>query len=276
MATEKIPIVYKSNTMNTGNFGEMGLSAFRVLLSCISRIQRHDTNGNPIPSERLQRVCRLSADEYAKQFNITPQRAYVALTQAADKLLERSFRLLKPNGNVLKIAICSQVEYVKNEGHIYIEFSDRILPHLAKLSEQYTMYSLAEIAGFNSEYTLRLYEYIQQWKTQGYVKVLVRDLRHILGCTNRLLKYFDFKRKAFEHAVNEINKNYDVNLKFTEVEETKKLKTYTEILFTFRKIPVEQAWDTVKNKQRTMVGKYKKITKPKTPAVHPEQQKLDL
>jgi plasmid replication initiation protein len=275
VAAVKVPMVYKSNVVNEGNFGDLGLTSLRVMLNCITHVQRHDAAGNPIELQKVQRVCRLSAAEYATQFNITEPAAYIALAAAADKLLEKSFRILRPTGSILKIAICSQVEYIEKEGHIYIEFSDRILPHLVKLKDQYTMYSLAEIAGFNSEFTVRLYELVQQWKTQGYIKLKIKDLRHILGCTNRLLKYYDFKRFAFEHAVNEINKHYDVNLKFNEVEETKKGKAFTEILFTFRKIEREQRYDTVKQKMRTQVGKYKKIKTKKSPheitSTHTEQ-----
>ena len=135
------------------------------------------------------------------------------------------------------------------------------------------MYSLAEIAGFNSEYTVRLYEFICQWKMQGSILVRVRDLRHIMGCTNRLLKYYDFKRKAFEHAVNEINKTFDANLKFEEIEETKKGKTYTEILFTFKKLKTEQRFDRVKGKTRTQVEKWKRK---KPDQVTHEQLELEL
>ena len=44
--------------------------------------------------------------------------------------------------------------------------------------------------------------------------------------------YNNFKNKVLNHAVNEINKCYKINLKFTEIKEGRKV---TAIKFEFKK-----------------------------------------
>lgn len=251
MSTKKLSKVYKINDMNNANFTDFGLSCYRVLLNLISKLQRHDLAGSPVSSDILSRKISLSADDYAIEFQIPKTHSYQILKSATKKLMKSSFYIKTMEG-LLEINVCSQALYVMDKGLIEIKFTEEIIPHLAALSEQFTMYNLNEIAGFNSIYTTRLYELLMQYKTTGHLEILVTNLRFSLGCNDIFDRYNNFKVKTFSHAVNEINSQFAINLRF---EELKKGRTVEKIVFTFEKTLQAKAYDQVRQRMRTQLTK---------------------
>ena len=250
MTTKKLAKVYKSNN---ANFSDFGLSCYRVLLNLISKLQRHDAAGDPLPEHRLIREISLSAKDYGIEFQIPQTHSYQILKTATKKLMKTSFSLNTAKG-IVEINVCSQALYEVENGRINIRFTEEIMPHLAALTEQFTMYNLNEIAGFNSIYTTRLYELLVQYKTTGRLEISVENLRFALGCNGLLDRYNNFKTKAFGHAVNEINAQFMMGLKFEEV---KNVRTVEKIIFIFKKTLQTTAYDPVLKRMRT------KLTKPR-------------
>jgi plasmid replication initiation protein len=248
MTTKK---VQKSNKLNQANFSDFSLSCYRVLLNLISQIQRNDNNGNQLQLPVVARECTLSAKEYAEEFNLTGNTAYEVLKEATDKLMKTSFTL-KTDIGILKINVCSQSHYVEKEGRIDIRFTEEIMPHLAALGQNFTMYNLKEISQFNSIYTTRIYELIMQFKTTGELDISIENLRHSLGCANIFVRYNDFKRYVISHAVNEINSFYKLDLEF---EETKRGRKVERIKFNFKKTLIHLTYDPIKGKMRTQLSR---------------------
>ena len=243
--------------MNQANFSDFSLSCYRVLLNLISQIQRHDAEGSQLSLPVVSRMCSLSASEYAKEFPSVANRAYEILKEATDKLLKTTFTTRSIRGNVLKINVCAQAEYIDSEGRIDIRFTEEIMPHLAELGEKFTMYNLNEIAGFGSIYTTRLYELLMQFKTTGELRISVADLRFRLGCADVLSRYNDFKKKTFAHAVNEINSQWTLDVKYEEV---KTGRTVTDLIFNFKQTFTRKAYDPVKKKMRTQLTRPRRKT----------------
>lgn len=254
MALKKLKKVHKSNELNQANFSEFSLSCYRVLLNLISQIQQRDLLGNQISLPIINRECTLSANEYATEFKLTGNTAYEILKEATDKLMNTTFSM-KTDKGILKINVCSQAHYVEKEGRIDIRFTEEIMPHLAELGKNFTMYNLKEISEFNSIYTTRLYELIMQFKTTGILEMSLDNLRYRLGCANIFSKYNDFKKRTIDHAVNEINSQYELNLNYKEIKVGRKID---KIVFTFKKTLMHLAYDPVKQKMRTQ------LTRPKS------------
>lgn len=255
MSVKKLRKVQKSNELNQANFSELSLSCYRVLLNLISQIQQRDYQGNQIPLPIIARECTLSAKEYAEEFKLSGNTAYEVLKEASDKLMKTPF-VTKTAIGILKINVCSQAHYVEKEGRIDIRFTEEIMPHLAELSKNFTMYNLKEISEFNSIYTTRMYELLIQFKITGTLDISIADLRHSLGCSNIFLKYNDLKRFAVAHAVNEINSQYELNLNYQEIKAGRKIE---RIIFTFKKTLMHLAYDHVKQKMRTQLIRPKQV-----------------
>lgn len=273
MATEKSKKVQKSNDLNQANFSDFSLSCYRVLLNLITKIQRHDVNGELISANLVSRTCSLSVSEYAKEFHLDGNTAYAILKEATDKLMKTSFSIQKDFG-IRKINVCSQADYRKSQGIIDIRFTEEIMPHLAELTSNFTMYNLNEIAGFGSIYTTRLYELIMQFKTTGKIEITVKDLRFKLGCVDKFKQYYDFKKFTFAHAIEEINRQWTLSI---QCEEIKTGKTVTDLIFTFKPTFTRKAYDPVRQKMRTQLTKPKRKPKqdddntpPPVPPIQPE------
>ncbi len=256
MATKKLAKVQKSNEMNQANFSDFSLSCYRVLLNLISQIQRHDTEGNQLSLPIISRMCSLSASEYAKEFNIDVANAYGILKEATDKLMKTSFSVRMDFG-IRKINVCSQADYKSTQGRIDIEFTPNIMPHLAELGNNFTMYTLNEIAGFASIYTTRFYELLMQFKTTGELRISVADLRFKLGCTEIFSRYNNLKQKAIDHAVDEINSQWTLDIKYEEI---KTGRTVTDLVFKFKPTFTRKAYDPVKKKMRTQLTRPRRKT----------------
>jgi plasmid replication initiation protein len=276
MTSKKLIRVQKSNELNQANFSDFSLSCYRVLLNLIGQMQRHDTNGNQLSLDCVSRRCSLSAADYATEFNLDGNTAYEILKEATDKLMKTSFSIKTVQG-ILKINVCSQAHYIKSGGRIDIEFTPNIMPHLAALANNFTMYNLNEIAGFDSIYTTRFYELLMQFKTTGVLEISVKSLRFHMGCVDKFKQYYDFKKFTFAHAIEEINQQWTLNVKLDEI---KTGRTVTDLVFTFERTFTRQAYDPVRQKMRTQLTRPKR--KPKQyddntpPPAHPNQQELEL
>ena len=256
MPSQKLAKVFKSNDLNQSNFGDFGLSAYRVFLNLITKIQRYDKNNELVTNDIVNREYSLSATEYAKEFNIPRNTAYNILKEVIDKLLKTSLSLPVELG-LLKINVCSQALYIKDKGQINVRFTEEIMPHLAEIKNRFTMYNLCEVSGFNSIYTTRFYELLMQYKTTGILSISVSKLREVLGCINNYKLYNDFKRHGFGHAVKEINSQYEIGITFEEI---KKGRAVEKLEFSFKKTIKNQVYDPVKKKTRTQLTRPKRKT----------------
>jgi plasmid replication initiation protein len=232
----KIPKVYKNKKLNNANFGNFTHNDYQVFLHLVSKIGGVDELGKYLQPEQLQREHILSAKEFSEIFNSNIDNCYRFLHKACKKLMKTSIILEKPElCEVWEINVCSTAKYNKGEGYISIKFTDDIMPYVAQVRERFVLYNLKEIANFGSLYTTRLYELIQEFKETGWVLKSVVQLREIFAVSNNLKLYADFKRKTFAHACQEINDNYDMELRFEELKEGRKV---VAVKFFFKKTVV--------------------------------------
>ena len=257
MGVNKNLKVTKSNDLIEANFSDFSLSSYRVFLNLLAKLQHYDMDNNLIPLSLSNRTCSLSASDYAEEFNIEPDHAYGILKQAIDHLLKTSYSIPFDNGDILKINICSQAYYRKAKGYIDVRFTEEIMPHIAGLSQKFTMYHLNDVAGFNSIYTTRLFELLMQWKTIGEVEISISSLRFSLGCVNIFKLYGHFKARAFGHAVDEINEQLTLDLTYEEV---KSGRSVDAIIFRFRPTFVKKVFDPVTQKDRTQITRPRRKT----------------
>lgn len=231
----KTPKVYKSRKLNDGNFSDFNLNEYQVFLHLVSKIGGVDERGkytqNP---ESLKREHVLTAKEFSEIFSVSLHQCYTILKDAVRGIVRKQLIIQKlESDEIWEINICSAAKYCKKEGRITFEFTDKIMPYLLQVKKQFVLYNLKEISNFGSLYTTRLYEIIMGFKYTGWVQKSIDELKELLGISKDKLKaYGHFKSKALNHAVNEINKYYKINLKFTEIKEGRKV---VGIRFDFRK-----------------------------------------
>lgn len=262
----KAPKIYKDKKLNNANFGDFTHSDYKVYLHLISKIGGVDEYGKYLQPEQLQREHVLTAKEFSTIFNVPISHCYGLLQKACKKLMKTSVMVKRIELNeIWEINVCSTAKYCEKEGRITIEFTDRIMPYLAQEAKQkFVLYNLKEVNGFNSLYTTRLYELIQEYKETGWIRKSVGQLRETFAVGNKFTAYRDFKRRTFEHALLEINKNYDIGLSFKEIKEGRKV---VAIEFHFNKTTVERVTNSKTGVSSNIYNKPKRTT-PKDAAVN--------
>ena len=259
----KTPKVYKNKKLNTANFGNFTNNDYQLFLHLISKVGGVDEFGKYLQPHQLQREHTITAKEFSEFFNTDISNSYRLLKKAIDKLMKADISLERPeNQSVIKINICSKAEYIKKSGRIHVEFTDSIMPYLSQVRKKFVLYNLKEIANFGSLYTTRLYELIQEFQQTGYMIKSIEQLKKVFGVKNKFKLYKDFKRRTFEHACQEINDNYKMNLDFEEIKDGRKV---VAIKFIFKKTKVHKVINQQTGIEKNVYQKPAVQTKKRTP-----------
>lgn len=221
------PLVTKANSLVTANYS-LGVAEQRVILLAIieARSQQRmiDAKG----------VLTIKAKSYQDHFNVEKHTAYEALKNAATGLFEASFeyddiddKTGKPRHNVVRWV--QQIAYIDDAGLVELQFTNAVIPLITRLSEQYTEYELKQVSELQSEYAIRLYEIMMQWKTVGKTKqILLDDLRSQLGVEpSQYRAMCDFKKRVLDHAVSQINKHTDITAKYEQHKTGRRVTGFT-------------------------------------------------
>lgn len=249
----KTPKIYKDKKLNNAHFSDFNHNDYQVFLHLISKIGGVDEYGKYLQPDQLKREHALTAKEFSKLFNVSLSNCYGVLKKAVDRLMKADIRIEKPdNRGFWRINVCSMAEYNKKDGYISIKFTDDIMPYLAQVKQKFVLYNLKEIANFGSLYTTRLYELIQEFKDTGYMIKSVVQLREAFAVGNDFKKYNDFKKRTFEHACQEINDNYKLNLGFEEIKEGRKV---VAVKFVFKKTRIHKIIDQKTGVERNFYEK---------------------
>ena len=255
--------IYKNKKLNNANFGNFTHTDYQVFLHLVTKIGGVDQFGKYLQPEQLQREHVLTAKEFSEVFNVDIDNSYRHLKKAINKLMKTDIKVESPeNQSITRINICSKAEYKRRDGCIIIKFTDDIMPYLSQVRKKFVLYNLKEISNFGSLYTTRLYELIQEFKDTGYIIKSVECLREIFSVGNNFKLYADFKRRTFDHACQEINDQYKMNLGYEEIKEGSKV---IAVKFIFKKTRihkvVNQKTGIEKNFYQKPEAKTKKNTK---------------
>lgn len=163
----------------------------------------------------------ISASEYAKEFKVTPEAGYLALKSAEETLFERRFTLIDSDKNPIKSRWVQDVKYIQEQGRIEITLSRVVAKEITKidgLKDFFTSYLLEKTSGLNSVYAIRLYELLIKWKTVKKTNVYeIENFRNQLGLGVTEYKQMNnFKARVLDVAVDQINKNTDITVKYEQ------------------------------------------------------------
>jgi plasmid replication initiation protein len=258
----KTPKVYKNKKLNNANFGTYNLNDYQVFLQFISKIGGCDSTGKYLQPEQLQREHTLTAKEFSQLFNIDLTGAYKVLQRAGKRMANTAITLEKPElFEIWDIPVCTS-KYNYKEGSLTVKFTEDIMPYLAQVKKKFVLYNLKEVANFGSLYSTRLYELIQEFKDTGWLIKSIDKLREAFAVGKKFTKYNDFKKYTFGHAVEEINSQYEINLKFEEIKEGRKV---VAIRFEFKPTFTRRVTDPYDGRERNI------YIKPKRKELTPEQ-----
>ncbi len=93
-----------------------------------------------------------------------------------------------------------------------IRFNEDIMPMLSDLKENFTKVFIKDIKQFKSIYSHRIYQLMMRFKSTGYVKISLDDLRYMLLLNGKYANTKDLRKRVIDVAIEEINETspYDV------------------------------------------------------------------
>jgi len=131
-----------------------------------------------------------------------------------------------------KFRIFTECKYNDGRGSYCIKFSPDMVNCLNDLKKGFTILDINYLLNFKSIYSVRLYEILKQYEKLKKRKVNIDDLKFLLGIEDKYSRYYNFKKRALEPAIADINKNTDI---YIEYEEVKNGKSVENLIFTISK-----------------------------------------
>lgn len=86
-----------------------------------------------------------------------------------------------------------------------VVFHERVVPLLSDLKASFTQFLLNDVADFSSIYSYRIYQLMMRYKSTGYVKISLNDLRFMLMLMDKYPLTADLKKRVVDTATDEIN-----------------------------------------------------------------------
>lgn len=179
-------------------------------------------------------VLQIKAKSYQEQFKVEKHTSYDALKSATSGLFDAYFEyedIHEKTGKLARHVIrwVQKISYIDDAGMVELQFTDAVIPLITRLSKQYTEYELKQVSELQSEYSIRLYELMMQWKAVGKTnKISVNDLRRKLGVEpEQYKKMNNFKARVLDHAINQINEHTDIQAVYDQHKDGRMIAGFT-------------------------------------------------
>ena len=233
VAMAKSNLVVKTNYLNTV-LQNLKLSEIRIVQLAVVDARETGTGlSADIP-------LRIDAKRYAEVFNTTRQNGYLMMKDAEDTLFNRRFSYLDDEGKLVKSRWLSQVRYLDDEGAIEVVFTPAVVKGITRIDgaeEFFTKYLLEQTAAMDSNYSVRLYELLVQWKQAKKTPVFeLEKFRGQLGLEpDEYQTMSNFKKRVLNLAVEEINDKSDLNISYTQKKKGRNIIGFSFIVLEKKK-----------------------------------------
>ena len=203
---------------------EMSACEMDIVFSLLSVLRKEDTPGH-IYRSRVKELEQLTG----RVWN------YQRLLEGTSNLRSREYHI-EDNKHVLQVGLVASALYVKGEGTIELEVSERMRPYLIDLKSNFTSYRLHAAFSLSSKYAKRIYQLASQWKDIGETKTfLLSEFKTMLSLKDpkgkepeQYEKISAFQKYVLDVATAQINEHTDLRIKYELI---KKGRSYQSIKF---------------------------------------------
>lgn len=218
-------IIVKDNKLIEANYYLSTLQQ-KVLLKAISVIE---------PTNIDKHIYKFSIMDFADSVDLKGSKTiYSQMVTICDQLTDlRKFLIKKDDGGIAYINWVASAEYIPKEAVVEVEFSQKLIPYLMELKEQFTTYYLANVMQLKSSYSIRIFELLKQYEKLKKRKIYLEELRKMVGTTvidmngnvikNDYELYGHFKERVILTAQKELKQKTDIYFNFKEVKEGRKV-----------------------------------------------------
>jgi plasmid replication initiation protein len=216
----KNKLIAQDNLVTTARY-EMSALEKNIIYSVMAQIEDND------PPSKFYKIS-ISDIEDTKDVRVHQDR----FDEAIKKLLTRELVIMKPDGSKLRITVISSADY-DLDGHVEIGIDLKMRPYLFELKKNFTIFSLEVATSLKSKYSKRLYEMLCQFKSTGFLRISVEELRERFELSNEQYeRWSNFEKNVLKTAQTEINEKSDFKFDYHLKKHKKRI---VSIEFIFRK-----------------------------------------
>lgn len=195
LSNNKELVVTRHNSLIEGCY-KLNLDEQRLLYLCISQLDPR----KPPPRDNCFTV---TARKFSETFNIDSTNAYSQLEEASKSLAERWLKTNDPKYRE-QFRWVFGMRYHDNEGKVTLGFSPWVIPYLTLLNTQFTSIKISQIANLKSVYSIRLLEFLTQFKATGKFIIDLNKFKERLGIKSEYKRFYNFKKRVLDTAVKEL------------------------------------------------------------------------
>lgn len=215
--------IRQHNAITTARY-EMSACEMDIVFSLLSVLRKEDKAGT---------IYRIRVKELEQLTNRVWN--YQRLLEATSNLRSREYHF-EDNKTLLQVGLLASALYVKGEGIIELEISERIRPFLIDLKNNFTSYRLQSVFSLSSKYAKRIYQIASQWKDIGETKTFTLDDFKIMlslkdpkgQVAEQYEKVSALQKYVLDVATTQINQHTDLRIDYELV---KKGRSFHSIRF---------------------------------------------
>lgn len=233
------PQEFKKHNMLVGSKFKASLLENKVMTLCLSRIKCENIDGQETV------YCELRANEIRKIVNAKGGSFYARLDNIAKGMTGRSIGMTNPKTRSFDyMAVVIRASY--SDGIFRVKFNPDLKEYIYNIKTNYTNYTMPILMSFESNYAFRLYEVVKSMMyNKRDIQLNLAELKFVTGAANaeldsvrRILngtvnpdyekalevtpeedyaRFSDFRTRALEPAIKEINEKSDINITYKYV-----------------------------------------------------------
>lgn len=201
--------IRQHNAITTARY-EMSACEMDIVFSLLSVLRKEDSPGT-IYRIRVKKLEELTG----RAWN------YQRLLEATSNLRSREYHIAD-NKHVLQVGLLASALYLKGEGIIELEISERMRHYLIDLKNNFTSFRLQSVFSLSSKYAKRVYQIASQWKDIGETKTFTLvEFKVMLALVDpkgkepeQYAKVSALQKYVLDVAMNQINEHTDLRINY--------------------------------------------------------------
>jgi plasmid replication initiation protein len=238
-------IVYQSNGLTEAKY-EFSLLEKKAFLLVLNKIRETFIDTDSANKDLFHNLIVEFRPKDVQFESGKPSDIYNALKKLMSKIVE-----FKTSDYDYAAPLLSGAHHYKKEGYFKMTASKDLVYHIVDVAKQYTAYSLDVAMSFKSIYSVRFYEWLNQWKLSGGMKLSIKEIKARLMIENKYPDYFDFKKRVIDVAHSEMKSLFsegmcDLYFEYSEYKEGRRIagisiKIFTKQAIMVKPVPTEQS-----------------------------------
>lgn len=215
--------VRQHNAITTARY-EMSACEMDIVFALLSKLTNKDKPGTMYQIQ-IKELELLTGRQWQ----------YKQLLESTEQLNSRVYHI-EDKKKLLQVGLLASAEYLKGQGIIELEVSEKMRPYLIDLKNNFTSFRLQAAFSLTSKFAKRIYQLASQWKDVGETKTYTLDeFKFMLNLKDpkgkepeQYTQISTLQRDVLKVAVSQINERTDLTI---EYELVKKGRAYHSVRF---------------------------------------------